>query len=258
MNFCYYVFNILKTLGRLKYICVYPKTLPITNCELCNPLDNPKSIVSWNIQGLFLFMNPLKTENILRELHYFTEDIICLQEVFENPLKERIIEGLKDKYPYYLTGNRNKRFWVGEDCGLLVLSKYKVQFVKEVILDEYVFPDTMANKSVLYFRIGCRNFVTTHLQSSNMNDAEDIAIRQIKIVMNESPFKEYIITGDLNHPEAHLHIGCPKSIHKNTCNNEILDYIVPINLPNLAMDIGVSDIDITEVSDHYPLIGRIQ
>ena len=257
MNIWYYVFNILKALGRLKYLFVNPETIPITNCELCNPLDDPKSIVSWNIQGLFFFMNPLKTVNILRELRGFTQDIICLQEVFDDTLRRNIIEGLKDEYPYYLTGNMRKRYWIGEDCGLLVLSRCKIQCMKEVVLEEHRFPDTMANKLILYFRVGCLNFATTHLQSSNISDAEDISGRQLEILMTESPFTEYILAGDLNHPKAHLHIGCPESTHGDTCAEGTLDYIIPINIPTMTMDLRVLDIDIKNVSDHYPIVARI-
>ena len=78
--------------------------------------------------------------------------------------------------------------------------------MKELILDEKVFPDRMANKSIMYFKVGNLNFVTSHLQSNNMyaNLGNDISCRQIKMIKEESPFHSYIVTGDLNHNEAYL------------------------------------------------------
>ena len=130
MNCCRRVLNALKTLGRVRRFCTKPKFMPLTNTGFCNPSNQPKSIVTWNIQGLFYFMYKKKQDNIIRELHNFDQDIICLQEVFEDSLKELIIYELGGKYPYYLLGNVDKRYIIGDDSGLLVLSKFKIDRFK--------------------------------------------------------------------------------------------------------------------------------
>jgi len=258
MILCHRILSVLKSFWRITRICIKPKFIPLTNNGLCDPLDKPKSIVTWNIQGLFYFMYKKKEDNIIRELLNFDQDIISLQEVFEDSLKELIIYELRDKYPYYLLGNVDKRYIIGADSGLLVLSKYKVEFMKELILGEYVFPDRMASKSIMYFKIGNLNLVTCHLQSNNMYDNNDISCRQIKMIKEESPFDSYIVTGDLNHNEAYLLLDQSKNNYDRTWNDEILDYIVPINYSTMNIKTQVSDMDISDISDHYPLMCTIE
>ena len=84
MNRCHRLFNALKSFARVMRFCMKPKFMPLTNTGFCDPSDQPKSIVTWNIQGLFYFMYKEKQDNIIRELHNFDQDIICLQEVFED------------------------------------------------------------------------------------------------------------------------------------------------------------------------------
>ena len=259
MNRCHRLFNALKSFARVMRFCMKPKFIPLTNTGYCDPSDQPKSIVTWNIQGLFYFMSKDKQDNIIRELQNFDQDIICLQEVFEDSLKELIIYELRDKYPYYLLGNVNKRYVVGDDSGLLVLSKYRIEFMRELILDEYVFPDRMASKSIMYFKVGNLNLVTCHLQSNNMYDNNDISYRQIKMIKEKSPFDSYIVTGDLNHNEAYLLLDQFKNNYDRTWGEtEILDYIVPINYSTMNIRTQVSDMDISNTSDHYPLMCTIE
>ena len=73
--------------------------------------------------------------------------------------------------PYYLIGINDKKYIIGEDSGLLVLSKYKIQF--KVKLDELLMPDKLANKSIIYFTIGRLNMMTTHLQSNSVENTQN-------------------------------------------------------------------------------------
>ena len=113
-------------------VVVNDKTfLPLTNCGGVNTDHRPRTIVTWNVQGLFYFMNEEKGMNIVNMLLRMTQaDIICLQEVFENSLKETIIYKLKDTPILFIRKYRKKIFF-WEDSGLLVLSKYPIEFVKE-------------------------------------------------------------------------------------------------------------------------------
>lgn len=252
--------NILKLLSRIFRCCKKERFLPLTNCAYTHLEKKPRSIVTWNIQGLFLHMNNQKTKNIISTLQSFqSTDIICLQEVFDDDLKETIIYKLKDVYPYYLLGNTNKRYLFGEDSGLLILSRYPIEFKKEIILNQYNFPDRLANKSILYFSIGDLNLVTTHLQSNNMFENESMVIRQLYQLKEKSPFDKYIITGDLNSEMAYFHLQLEKNNYTRTWgDDEILDYILPCNYTDIWINTSVYDMNINNVSDHYPLSGVVQ
>jgi len=219
-------------------------------------------------------MNDDKTRNILYQLKRMHEfDIICLQEVFENSLKEKIIYELSDNQPYYLLGDTYKRYLVGEDSGLMVLSKYPIEFVKEHILEEYNFPDRMANKTILYFKVGDLNLMTTHLQSNNMFDNSELSRKQLRQIVEFSPFEKFIITGDLNNNESDKFLKKEKNNFDKTWLNqthvnllkdkkkpdsEILDYIFPHNYDNIKVQVNVPKMDITNCSDHFPLFCRIE
>ena len=233
--------------------------------------DKPKSIVTWNIQGLFMHMNDDKTRTILYQLKRMNDyDIICLQEVFENSLKDKIIYELRDNQPYYLLGDTYKRYLVGEDSGLMILSKYPIEFVKEHVLEEYNFPDRMANKTILYFKIGNLNLMTTHLQSNNMFDNTELSSKQLRQIIEFSPFEQFIITGDLNNNNSDKFLRKEKnnfdrtwvnqtnSINHSKPDSEILDYIFPHNYDNITVQVNVPKMDITNCSDHFPLFCRIE
>jgi endonuclease/exonuclease/phosphatase family metal-dependent hydrolase len=209
-------------------------------------------------------MNTQKINNIIYLLRTIpTTDIICLQEVFEDILKEQIIHNLRDIYPYYLLGNTHKRYCVGEDSGLLVLSKYPIHYVDEIILDEYYVPDRMANKSLLYFKVGDINLLNTHLQSNNMFDNEELSKKQLLMIKNKSPFDQFIIVGDLNNEQADALLQIPSTNDCPTWNDQILDYILPYQYPDSQLQVCSVNVltdglpsgltSWTNVSDHYPV-----
>jgi len=241
-------YYILRVLFRIFHYFYHQRKLKCNSLN-CDKLNQVNSIVSWNLQGLFCYLYQLKIDNIIKELQLINSDVFCLQEVFEDELKETIIKRLSHTHPYYLHGRTDKKYYVGEDSGLLVLSKYKINFVKEVVLPSVINSDKFANKSILYFQIGDLNFSTTHLQSSN----ERISEEHLQLILQESPFTDYIITGDLNHNEAENILNIPNNNQKRTCEtNEILDYILPVNLKHSVSN-NVLDIDIFDVSDHWPI-----
>ena len=248
----YCVLKYLKLFGRFKRFCCYNDHKK-TNCNSDISEIKPKTIISWNIQGLFCYTTPLRVKNIIRELRIFNSDILCLQEVFEDHIKSKIINDLKDIYPYYILGKTKKKYLVGEDSGLLILSKYIINFKKEILIDECVLPDVLCEKTIIYFSVGCINFSTAHLQSNNYKIAE----KQIKEIINRAPFNKIIITGDLNHENANEILNVEKNNHKNTCEDTILDYILPINYKDLKLNVNTISMDLTDITDHLPVSAKI-
>ena len=250
-----YLFNIISLFFRITRIFTYffKNNLDSSNSKLLDTSnDTPTTIISWNIQELFLFLNSKKLDNVIDRLRMFSSDIICLQEVFEDKTKRLIIDELKNIYPYYLLGNLNKKYLIGEDSGLLVLSKFPIKFIYEYYLTKLALPDSFANKSILYFTIGNINFATTHLQSTY----EEISKLQLKDLINNSPFKDFIIVGDLNNRNTNKILNVKVNNICNTFEDHILDYILPYKC-NFNIEVKTIDIDITNTSDHMPIIGKI-
>lgn len=260
MSCCQKIKNSLCSLKRCKRFFQNSEYIPISNCSesyISNKVNKITSLATWNIQGLFFYMSSEKHTRLLYELSLLNQDVICLQEVFECKLKQDIIKTMSNTHPYYLLGNTHKRYIIGEDSGLLVLSKYPIQFKKEIILEDAVLPDSLSNKSILYFSVGNLNLVNTHLQSPNVNSAEHIATKQTKQIGAESPFDEYIIMGDLNNIQAFRDLDCIPNNTSTTWNQSILDYIIPMGYTNLTLQTNVSDRDIKGITDHNCLFGKI-
>lgn len=258
MGLCQIILNSLKTLRRCGRLYQEPDFIPLSNCDGCNRSTQIQSIASWNVQGLFLYMSQSKEYQLLYELSLMNQDIICLQEVFEDSLKQSIIQTKQRTHPYYLLGNVHKRYVFGEDSGLLVLSKYPIEFQKEVVLNDAVLPDSLSNKSILYFSVGNLNLVNTHLQSPNVNSAEHIATDQTKLILKESPFDRVIITGDLNNKQAFEDLQCEPNNDSTTWNQDILDYIVPIQYDTFTISVSVSEREIEGITDHKCIQGILE
>ena len=257
----YLILNISLLPLRIFRFCCRKKNndyISLSNNEIINPIsDNnyfPKTFISWNIQELFLYQNTKKLINLVNQLLKFNVDLICLQEVFDDKTKDIIISTMKNNYPYYLIGNTDKKYLVGEDSGLMILSKFPITFIDEIKLEGLRWPDSMASKTSLYFSIGELNFVTTHLQSVY----EDISKKQLLKLVNDSPFKNFIILGDLNNSDVCNILNLKKNNICSTCDNLILDYILPINYDNLNLSIKVLGINIENTSDHLPIYGEIK
>lgn len=245
--------NIICVLDRIRerLFCNY-KTINKTNCSDFLSDKSPVKIISWNVQSLFFYTTETRLKNVIKNILDFDADLICLQEVFEDNIKTEIIKGVNHIYPYYLLGNTVKKCKLGEDSGLLVLSKYNINYKGEKKIDNCVMPDNFCEKSILYFSIKDYNFITTHLQSGDY----EISKNQIMDISYDSPFKEYILLGDLNNFEADkiMNVECNNTV--KTWENVILDYILPINFKK-ELKVNVINIDITSVTDHLPIMAEI-
>ena len=253
LSSCQRLMNVLGLVKRLSRFIYGNSVIERSNSHTFNRSDRPQTILSWNIDALFLNVYPGKTEELIKELLYADADIICLQECFDEGVRDSLIHGLYKVWPYYLVGSQTKRYFFGEGSGLLVLCKHKVCFAKEVVLTNYNIPDRWANKTILYFSCGNINVCTTHLQSNNMCDNTGIVRDQLHDILDKSPFERFIVAGDLNHVDAHYLLGQVKNNYNATYKykHEILDYILPINYDNYSM---VTHVQRVSCSDHNPII----
>jgi len=170
---------------------------------------------------------------------------------------------MRDTHPYFLRGNSHKKYVVGEDNGLLILSAYPISFDKEYMIEDCVIPDIFSCRSILYFTVGDIHVSTSHLQSSDILSAETISESQLRTLTQESPFSHYLIVRDMNHGSAHRILGHVQNNRSPTHGTHILDYILEHGYQgmrtrsgknqHLLQQVRVIPMDLTEVSDHYPI-----
>ena len=212
-----------------------------------------KKITTWNVQELWWHWRGYsKIDNIISYISQCDSDVICLQEVFEPRSLWKLTNhhAILNKYPHFLTGNMYNQFLVGENSGMVVLSKQPILFRQFTPFLKSRFPDSYAAKGGLYFSIGTQNFITTHLQSGSIK----LAGQQLTQLLENSPFKsKAILLGDLNMPDPFSQMDCsPNNIIHTHDSGRILDHIVSIH-KDIPLDITVDHIDINNVSDHYPV-----
>lgn len=255
------IIQVILLLLRLFRIIYIPKSLPkiINNKNIDNLNDNKYlTLCTWNIQCLFYYMNNKieKLNNIINQIKLINTDIFFLQEVFDDFSKKYIIDNLNEIYPNYLLGTSNKKYIFGEDCGLLVLSKYTIEYLNEFILDYGKLPDCFSNKSALFLKIKNIIFCNTHLQSSEWSIQDNVVKLQIEQIFNY--YNDIILVGDLNTDYVYNLINT-NNINNNITNideNKVLDYIISKDdYYNIISN--TLYIDISKTSDHYPVMGYI-
>ena len=255
----YFIIQIILLLVRLFRIFYLPAPIPklINNTDKYNKKNNI-TLCTWNIQCLFCYMNHKnrKLKNIIRNIELINTDIFFLQEVFDDYSKKYIIDNLKNIYPNYLLGICNKKCLFGEDSGLLILSKYKIDFLDEFILEGGKLPDCFSNKSAIFLKINDIFFCNTHLQSSEWSIQNNTSKLQIEKIL--SYYKDIILVGDLNNGFVYDFINT-KNINNNITNtdeNKVLDYIISKD-DYYNIKSNTLYIDISKSSDHYPVMGII-
>ena len=215
-----------------------------------------RKVCSWNIQELFWYHSLPKLTSILYHINCLDAEVLCLQEVFEPATIRSIIHNktIRDKYPYFLSGDMKNKYIIGENSGLFVLSQYPIRFVDFKHLPNAICPDNFATKGVLYFCVGNLSFALTHLQSGS----QSIARQQLQFVMDQTPFKKnFIVLGDFNLNDADVFLDVERNNTVITHNSQrIIDYILPIEC-SFHINNTVLQIDLDNVSDHYPIIGTI-
>ena len=256
----YFIVQIILSLLRIFRVIYISKPLPKIVNNKYNDITNKNiTICTWNIQCLFCYMNNkiIKLNNIINNIKLINTDLFLLQEVFDDFSKKYIIKNLSNIYPNYLLGNCDKKYIFGEDSGLLVLSKYKIEYLKEIILDGYRLPDSLSNKSALFFKINDIIICNTHLQSSHWRECSTESNEQIIKLLKY--YDNFILVGDLNNGYIYDGIINTKNINNNITNpdeNKILDYIISNNdYYNIISNTLYFDLKL--ISDHYPVVGTI-
>ena len=209
------------------------KIFDIFYCDKCNVIKNNNfgfiekniKIVSYNIDNLFIHSNQNKNKLLYKDINNLLcnkdFNIICLQEVWNTTFKNKILEMSIKKGWNYAIPDTNKKYFIGENSGLIFLSKYQIIQQKTHIYKHTRGMCSLSNKCAQFIKIKMDkdkylNIVNTHLQSSHLNHYQDFrktTLKQIEEIINNSPEKDNIIIGDLNLDYSYLKHNLNKNIN---------------------------------------------
>lgn len=150
-----------------------------------------------------------RTEYIINAILDTNTDLICLEEVWDNNLAEKIIIECKSKYKYcYRPIEKN---WDGCGSGLLFLSQYKIIQSKFFAFEKLAGVDYFVRKGFISSIIEVEDnkwigIFITHTQSpGSINNNEVIRLNNIQQLTSqilnfkkENPNIPIIVSGDLN------------------------------------------------------------
>jgi len=238
------------------------KQPPINHQQTNKSIENNEiRIVSYNIKALFPFYNKRRIKDLANYIEtLFVErktDIVCLQEAFELDFYNQLYAMCAKNRLNIVHPPLERSFVVGENSGLVTISRYSVTYDKFVRYDRGAGLCWFANKGAHYMTVGIGSnkslpLVNTHLQSDN----ETIAINQFgKLIDNTNGA---LIVGDLNMGYDTVrkkldNVKCVNS-EKVVTFPEYKDQLDYFLLYNLELDCGFSVLSDVELSDHYPIL----
>ena len=130
-------------------------------------------------------------------------DVIVLQEVFDVQIKNKLSKRLLGSYPY-IQKPIKKGFGIKLSNGIMVLSKYPIQYIHHIRFKDSKGNDKMSQKGCVLLSIKVTNekwlIAGTHLNSTS----QEIRNLQYEQIKNEIilPFRSdsipFILAGDLN------------------------------------------------------------
>lgn len=166
------------------------KPLIIDNKIKCE--TNNLKILSYNIDCLFVHYDVFK---LIRLLNYIETviskgevDIICLQEVWEKSFVNKLIKLAYEHNWSLCHPSLHKKYFIGENTGLVFLSKYEIEEQSIYTYSECKSSCAMAYKSAQFVKFKANEkdtyIVNTHLQSSfKYLNFTDIAQRQLDTIL---------------------------------------------------------------------------
>lgn len=224
-------------------------------------------VITWNIAALPYPFNQFKNDNtrqnaIISVLKQLNADIICLQEVFSQKMKDNIIAGLLE-YKCYTS---NPKTCLGLNAGLLIAIKKKINVITS---EFYQFKnstgeDKFGNKGVLKLIVNLNgklvSIYNTHLQANSKyfchSDNYNVRQKQLEELRLFLDNNDKIICGDFNsyydnvtnvldiYNHLDIDLKTPTTIWKN-----IIDFIfVCLSFTDLSSSYNVGK---TQLSDHY-------
>jgi endonuclease/exonuclease/phosphatase family metal-dependent hydrolase len=115
-------------------------------------------IISYNICALPFYINMFgnphnRINDIIEFINNINADILCLQEVFDNSIREKIIDVFKGTYEIYYKGHSSL---YKMNNGLLTLSKFPIIYRKTIIFNNLSGEDYLSDKGIDYITISVK------------------------------------------------------------------------------------------------------
>lgn len=170
------------------------------------------SVLTWNT---FLLPPPINYTRqaergalMAEKLRKIDSDIIFFQETFYESERELMIKDLSSSYPYVVIPKKGDGFFQFINSGLMIVSKYPVKVLDQVVFDDCVFSDCFASKSAIIIEVTLPNnkvvqMLNTHLQA--WNETKAIAVRKKQLQQIKDLMKNnlrlgvaQVLVGDLN------------------------------------------------------------
>ena len=190
----------------------------ITNSLSAQKSGDSLTIASWNIQMLPKVYQPftkltrkkqsIRAPKIIQYLNAADFDLIVLQEVFDRSIQKEIAKGLIVNYPYQQLPIKEGFTWK-LSSGVMILSKYPIKFLKNVIFNTSKKSDKAAQKScvLVQVEIGSKTLLLggTHLDSKS----QESRYLQYEMTKNEilTPYLNdslpFYLAGDFNTSSSH-------------------------------------------------------
>jgi endonuclease/exonuclease/phosphatase family metal-dependent hydrolase len=197
-----------------------------------------------------------RIELIVKKIRNVDCDVVCLQEVHDQRLAQKIVQLLKDKYLFavYHIGQKEMGMWCFLDSGLMVLSKYKIIDPRFTSFIQVEGAQKDVNKGCFDFALETRlqekiaHIFATHLEPSpddfnpslkeqrtRMLELELIMEKMETIVKEKHKDTPVLLIGDLNMDykgkeyrdsvlERNFYNGLSKKALK-TCTSRFSDYM---------------------------------
>lgn len=249
-------------------------------------LSNVK-MLSYNIDDMVYHRHqyPKKDEaravDIITYLESTNADIICLQEVWGETMRQEITDAFLAKNYYVALPNWRKNYVFGENSGLMTISKYPIITQTFIPFDNSAFYCKLCNKGVQYCHIRVPksnpessvllNIANTHLQASfakhsSYLDCHEIAKKQLSKIISDCPYEWCLLIGDLNLQQDQLsefikneskvnYFGENTDTTFPDCNDR-LDYVLlvsKISGRKKVINIKNTTESSVDLSDHFPI-----
>jgi len=176
------------------------------------PLTKEVKVLSYNIYMLPKIAGNTgqkpRTKALIDVFKSSSYDVLLLQEVFIDKLRDELIAGLKEKYPY-VAGPPGDDGLFSEDGGAMVFSRFPILLQKIIVYSNCKGIDCKSDKGAVWAELDLGDgrrmqVISTHAQSEDGTAEQDIRFSQYQQVVDSllKPYKTpgvpQVLGGDMN------------------------------------------------------------